>query len=253
MALEFWRAPADPSVYSWLEPEAEPIERYVTEIRDKTGVRVTPTHVIGKAAALAIRDRPEVNAIIRRGRIYLRDGVDVFFQVAFEAGENLAGAVIRNADQKNVVDIARELADWAERIRSNKDAETQRASELLGRLPPPLLRVALKLGESLTYDFGLDLSRLGIPYDAFGSCMVTSVAGFGIGIANAPLVPPSRVPFVLTVGAIQEKVLAVDGAPAVRRILPIGITFDHRLLDGYQAGKLGDRFMQCLKNPNSEL
>jgi pyruvate dehydrogenase E2 component (dihydrolipoamide acetyltransferase) len=253
VSLQAWRAPSDPSVYATLVVEADPIEKYVALLREQSGLRVTPTHVVGKAMAIAMRERPDVNAIIRRGRIYVRDTIDVFFQVAFEDGENLAGGLIRRADEKSVLEIAQELAAEAEGIRRGQHAQSQRATALLSQLSPALLRWALALGETLTYDFDLDLGRFGIPYDGFGSCMLTNVASFGVKLAHAPLVPPTRVPFVLTMGVIHEAVVARDGVPAVRRVLPIGVTFDHRLLDGYQAGKLADRFLSVLTQPEREL
>jgi len=253
MALHAWTRPSDPTVYGVIDLDAGPLQRFVADLRDTSGERVTLTHVVGKAVALAISERPEVNAIIRRGRLYVRRSIDVFFQVAFEGGENLAGAKVADADRKSVVDIARELGARAERIRTHKDEPTQRSAQRLSRLPPALLRGGMRLGELLTYDFDLNLSRLGVPYDAFGSCMVTNVAGYGLTLGWAPLFPPARVPIVLTIGAVHDAPAAVDGRVEVRPMLSIGVSFDHRLLDGYQAGTMAKRFREVLANPAAEL
>ena len=134
----------------------------------------------------------------------MRDSIDVFFQVAFEGGENLAGTKITDADHKSIVDIARELSERVDRLRSKKDEPTQQSARRLSALPAPLLKLMMRLGETLSYDMDLDLSRLGVPYDAFGSCMVTSVAGYGLSVGFAPLFPPGRVPIVLTVGEVRD-------------------------------------------------
>jgi pyruvate/2-oxoglutarate dehydrogenase complex dihydrolipoamide acyltransferase (E2) component len=105
----------------------------------------------------------------------------------------------------------------------------------------------------LTYDFDLDLSRFGIPYDAFGSCMVTNVAGYGLTLGWAPLFPPARVPIVLTIGAVHEAAAVVAGRVEVRPTLSIGVSFDHRLIDGYQAGRMASRFREVLLRPEAEL
>ncbi len=253
MALHAWKSPADPTVYGVIDIDAGPLSAHIEKLRQETGRRITITHLVGKAVAVAIAERPEVNAIVRRGRLYARDSIDVFFQVAFEGGENLAGAKVDNVDDKSVERIADDLARGAERIRERRDDPTQVSARRLGGLPPALIRTAMKLGETLTYDFDINLSRLGVPYDAFGSAMVTSVAGFGLTSGHAPLFPPSRVPIVLTVGAVHDAPAVLDGRVVARPTLTIGASFDHRILDGYQAGRLAKRFSEALENPDKEL
>ncbi|MBI3206557.1 MAG: 2-oxo acid dehydrogenase subunit E2 [Myxococcales bacterium] len=253
MAVHAWDPPRDPTVYGVIDVDATNALAFVEKIRGQTGAKVTLTHLVGKAAASAIAARPEVNAIIRRGRIYVRDTVDIFFQVAFEGGENLAGAKVSQVDRKTVIEVASELAERAERIRVKKDHPTQETARRMAQLPPALVRFAMQLGERLTYDYDLNLSRLGVPYDAFGSAMVTSVAGFGLTVGQAPLFPPSRTPICLTVGAVRDAPTAVDGRVEVRPVLSIGASFDHRVADGYQAGRMAKRFKEVLENPEKEL
>ena len=95
IALHTWRGAADPTVYGTIEFDMGNAQRYLAAVREKTGAKVTVTHLIGKAVAIAIAERPEVNAVIRRGRhVYLRDTIDVFFQVAMDGGEDLSGAKV---------------------------------------------------------------------------------------------------------------------------------------------------------------
>ena len=253
MAIHAWNAPRDPTVYGVLDVDAENAMAYVERQRAESGQRVTLTHVIGKAVAVAIAERPEVNAIVRRGRLYVRDSIDVFFQVAFDEGENLAGAKLTGVDRMRVPEIAEALGRRAERIRTKKDDPTQKSASMLSRLPPLAMRIAMRAAERLTYDIGLNLSSVGAPYDAFGSAMITNVAGFGLTVGQAPLFPPSRTPVVLTVGAVREAPMAVDGKVVVRPVLTIGAAFDHRVLDGYQAGRMAKRFREVLSDPEKEL
>ncbi|GMV12423.1 MAG: 2-oxo acid dehydrogenase subunit E2 [Polyangiaceae bacterium] len=253
MAVHAWGPPRDPTVYGIIDVDATRALAFVEKVRDESGVKVTLTHLVGKAVAAAIASRPEVNAIIRRGRIYVRDTVDIFFQVAFEGGENLAGTKVSRVDEKSLVELASELSTRAERIRVKKDHPTQETARLMARLPPALVRVAMQAGERLTYDFDLNLSKLGVPYDAFGSAMVTSVAGFGLTVGQAPLFPPSRTPICLTVGAVRDAPAALEGRVVVRPTLSIGASFDHRVADGYQAGLMAKRFKEVLENPEKEL
>lgn len=250
ISLHTWSAPRDPTVYGSLELDATAALEYVRAQSERTGVKVTLTHLVGKAIANAIAARPEVNAVVRRGRtIYERDSVDVFFQVAFDGGEDLSGAKIDGAADKSVVEIARELGERAAQIRAHRDQRLTQKRALIARLPTSLRGLALRGAEYLSYDLGLDLSRLGIPYDAFGSAMVTNVGMFGLPQGFAPLVPFSRAPIVLTVGAVEQRPRVVGDAVQVRPVLPIGATLDHRLLDGFQAGQIARRFRQILEDP----
>jgi pyruvate dehydrogenase E2 component (dihydrolipoamide acetyltransferase) len=54
-------------------------------------------------------------------------------------------------------------------------------------------------------------------------------------------------------GAIRDAPGVVDGRVVVRPTLTIGAAFDHRLLDGYQAGRMAKRFHEVLENPDREL
>src|SRR5688572_14173976 len=110
ISLDAWSAPNDPTIYGMVEIDAHNALEYCKAQSDASSVKVTITHLIGKAVAEAIALRPDVNAVVRRGRyVYERDSVDVFFHVAFDEGENLGGAKVEAADKKSVIDIAREL------------------------------------------------------------------------------------------------------------------------------------------------
>jgi pyruvate/2-oxoglutarate dehydrogenase complex dihydrolipoamide acyltransferase (E2) component len=111
----------------------------------------------------------------------------------------------------------------------------------------------MRISEYLTYDLGLDLRKVGIPYDSFGSVMVTNVGMFGLPLGFAPLLPFSRTPMLLTLGAVHDAARVIDGAVRVRPVLPIGATFDHRLLDGYQAARLAQRFTEITGDPERPL
>lgn len=252
LALNAWGTPTDPKVYGTLEIDAAEAVTYVQSLRREGGPRVTVTHLVGHAVALALRERPDANAILRLGSLYRRETVDVYFQVAFEGGEDLNGHKVVSADQKDVLAIARELEDGARAVRERR-ANAVKSAKSFGGLPPMLLGLAMKLGTFAHYDLGLDMTPLGVPWDGFGSVMVTNVGSFGLATGLAPLVPFSRCPIVLLIGEIHERPVVRDGAIVARPILPIGVTFDHRIIDGYQASKLARRFTQILENPGQTL
>ena len=252
LAVSAWAAPKDPTVYGIVEIDATETLSFLEELRARSGVKVTVTHLVGHAVARAIRARPEVNAIIRFGNLYQRETVDVFFQVAFEGGENLAGHKVERADEKSVVDIARELGEGAGKVRSGQ-AENVKTSKKFRAIPAPLLGLIMKATTFATYDLGLDLTALGVPFDGFGSVMVTNVGGFGLSVGFPPIVPFARCPILLLVGEIQQRAVVKDGVVVARPVLPRGVTFDHRLLDGYQASVLAKAFRTVMEHPREAL
>lgn len=270
LALGTWGAPSSPAAYGVLDLDCENALSWLARMREATGERATLTHLVGKAAAIAIAAAPETNGFASLGRLMLRETVDVFFQVAFfderketakaHDGEretrrdaNLAGAKIVSADGKSVSDIARELRERAEAIRRRADDPTVRASRMMAKMPGPLRSMMARLGAFLSFDLGWDLSHLGIPFDPFGSCMITNVGVFGIQAAWAPLIPYARTPICITLGAVRDAPTAVGREVVVRKRVSIGVAFDHRVLDGYHAGVMSRRFEEIFADPAAVL
>src|SRR5215216_6001744 len=92
VALSSWKRSDDPSIHGWIDVDASALSRHLSDLREATGVRVTVTHLVGKAVAMAFADSPDCNAIASLGRMKRRDSVDVFFSVAGGDGKNLSGA-----------------------------------------------------------------------------------------------------------------------------------------------------------------
>jgi len=236
-------------VYAVLEVPMRGSLAYLERVRNETGVRVTVTHLVARAVALAIRQYPQLNGIVSRGRVMLRDTVDVFLQVATEGGSDLSGIKVSRADEKSVVEIARECEARVERLRQRRDRQVERTKSMLDRIPVRFLGPMMRAIAYLIYDRDLDLTRFGIVKDEFGSVMVTNVGTFGLSQAHAPLVPFSRTPVVLLVGEIQEKPVAEAGRVVIRPMMAIGVTFDHRFMDGYQGGAMAQLFRAYLEDP----
>src|SRR6266436_1256733 len=211
VATQAWRPPQDPSVYAHLDIPMRSALAYVERLREETGVRVTVTHLVARGVALALRQYPQLNGIVARGRIMLRDTVDIFLQVAIDGGRELSGIKLARVDEKSVLEIAREMEARVDRLRQRRDRQVERTKSLLDRIPVPLLGPVVRTLSYLTYDLDLDLTRFDVVKDGFGSAMVTNVGTFGLAQAYAPLVPFSRVPVVLLVGEVQDKPVAEAG------------------------------------------
>jgi hypothetical protein len=179
--------------------------------------------------------------------------VDVYCQVATDGGNDLSGVKVRNAELKAISEVAAELEDSVRRVQERRDAGSERTKQTVLGVPSRLLGPLLRVVEYLTYERLFDLSRLGIAFDQFGSAMVSNVGSFGIANGLAPLVPATRVPVVLLLGEVADRPVARDGRVDVAPCMTIGCTFDHRVIDGYQAGKMARVVRHCLENPFVEL
>lgn len=176
-------------------------------IEKKTGVRVSPTDIIVKAASVALAEFPGVNAHIDGDTITLFDDVHIGLAVSL-GDEGLIVPVIKNIQAKGLGEIAKDRQDLATRARAGK------------------------LG-------GGDISG--------GTFTVSSLGNYGIQSFN-PIINPPQVA-ILGVGAITDTVVAKDGAPAIRPMMGLSLSFDHRAIDGAPAAAFLARLREILETP----
>jgi len=241
----------DPQFFGDLELDAGPLLSFIEEARQSDGVHLTMTHLVGKAVAHGLAEVPELRIRLAHGREYDRDSVDVFFIVTTGSGQELTGVKVHGADRKSAVDIARELNSRCGAIEAGDDPELGRGKALLTMLPPGLLRMALHVGAWLTSDLNLDLSRLGMPRQAFGGAMITSVGMWGVGHAYSPLAHYYRVPVLVLVGAVRKSPAVADDKLVIRPMLTVTATFDHRFVDGFHAAQFAAAVRSYCESPAS--
>ncbi|MEA2452896.1 MAG: hypothetical protein QOG04_1606 [Actinomycetota bacterium] len=244
-----WGHPNDPQMYGDLEIDATAALAFIDQTRDASGAKVTVTHLAGKAIAHALGQNPDLNVRMYRGHFIQRETVDIFFIVSTDAGSELSGVKIERADQKSVVEIAAELAGRAGRIRNDEDVEFGKTKSMLDRTPRKLLGVSMRVAAWLTADRDLDMKNQGLPRQAFGSAMVSSVGMFGIQHAYAPLSPYYRIPFLILVGEVAMKPTVIDNNVVARPMVTITATMDHRYLDGFHASRLSKSTREYLADP----
>jgi len=177
-------------------------ERHKAEVQARHGLALTYLPFITRAAAQALRAHPIVNASIEGSNVIYHNEINIGIAVALEGG--LIVPVIRNADEKNVLELQRAIVDLAGRARSRQ----LKPDEVQG-----------------------------------GTFSITNFGGYGSLLAT-PIINQPQVA-ILGVGAVEKTPVVVDeDAIAIRSICLIGLTFDHRLLDG----ALADQFMSKLKS-----
>ncbi len=166
----------------------------------KQGVKLTFTAFIVQATLAALKAFPIVNASFTDQGIVMKRDLNIGIAVAIDDG--LIVPVIKHADEKSLLGIARSVNDLATRAREK-------------HLQPD--EVA---GGTFTIT----------NYGVFGSL-------FGTPVINQPQSA------ILGVGAIQKRAVVINDAIAIRPMIYLALTFDHRLLDG----AIGDQFTQKLK------
>jgi pyruvate/2-oxoglutarate dehydrogenase complex dihydrolipoamide acyltransferase (E2) component len=250
LAIASWSAPKEGNIYGKLTIDATNAEAYIEEMRQKSGEKITITHLVGKACAQALKQEPSLNGRITFGRFVPHETVDVAFLVATDGGKDLAKAKVENADQKSVAEIARELRESVERLRAGKDEAFEKSKGPLKMLPTWAIKPIVSLTGYLTGSLGVNMKGLGLEAFPFGSCIVTSVGMLGVDEGFAPPTPWAHVPVYVLVGAIKEQPAVVDGQIVPRPMLTITATIDHRFIDGFQGGTLAKVVREVLENPH---
>ena len=249
MAAAMWSHPRDPTIYGSLDIDMTAVLELLRVWRERTGQKVTVTHVVAYAIAQAFARHPHLNAKVRLwGKLERRKSVDLFVSVATGQGQDLSGARIDHADRLSIAGLLEAIASRAGGIRQGQDKSFERSRGLFRVLPWWLLRPLLRLVDWATNELHLHLPSLGMPRDAFGTAVVTNVGMFGIDTAFAPFLPLGRCPLLVLVTEVRERPWVVDGKLEVRKVLRLCATFDHRIVDGYSAGVLAREVREAIEH-----
>ncbi|MEI6059183.1 MAG: dihydrolipoamide acetyltransferase family protein [Bacteroidota bacterium] len=202
-----------PHVTSFIEVDVTNIVRWREKVKDsflkREGEKLTFTPLFVEAAAKALREFPNVNASIDGYKIIQRKAINIGMAAALPDG-NLIVPVIKNADQKNLLGIVKDVNDLADRSRKNK----LNPDDISG-------------GTFTITNFGSFDSLTGVPV-----INQPQVAILGIGTIK-------KRPWVLE---------TADGdVIAIRHICMLSLSYDHRLVDGALAGKFIKRIQQLLE------
>lgn len=169
------------------------------------GIKVTPLAFIIKACCQALKEYPTVNASLDPAakKFFLKRYFHI--GVAVDTPDGLVVPVIRNADQKGVWELSREVSELADKARNRKLS----VNEMQG-----------------------------------GSFSVTSLGAIG-GTGFTPIINAPEVA-ILGVGRLAVRP-QWDGSQFVpRKMLPLSLSYDHRAINGAEAGRFVARLGQLL-------
>ncbi|HPT82401.1 MAG TPA: dihydrolipoamide acetyltransferase family protein [Limnochordia bacterium] len=178
-------------------------------LAEQEDARLTYMPFIIKAAVLALREFPLFNASFsaETEEIILKKYYNM--GIAVDTPDGLLVPVIKNADQKGLLQIARELQTLAEKARER----TLSLEEIQG-----------------------------------GTFTLTNYGAVG-ALAGVPVIKHPEAA-ILGIGSITRRpVAAEDNQIAIRQILPVTLSFDHRFIDGGSAGRFIKRLRAYLEQP----
>lgn len=177
--------------------DLETFRKSLAKEAEQRGVRLTPLVFLMKAVVATLKVFPEVNASLESNgeRLILKKYFNI--GVAVDTPNGLVVPVIRDVDQKGLLDLAEELSMTAGRAREGKLA----------------------------------------PADMQGGCFSISSLG---GIGGSHFTPIVNAPEVAILGVGRAKMQPVyqhDGDFRPGLILPLALSYDHRVIDGAQGAR----------------
>ncbi|WP_449620345.1 dihydrolipoamide acetyltransferase family protein [Robertmurraya sp. Marseille-Q9965] len=179
------------------------------EFKAKEGFNLTFFAFFVKAVAQALKEFPQMNSMWAGDKIVQKKDINISIAVATE--DALFVPVIKAADEKTIKGIAREITEYASKVRSGK----------------------------LT---GEDMQG--------GTFTVNNTGSFGsvqsMGIINYPQAA------ILQVESIVKRPVVINGMIAVRDMVNLCLSLDHRVLDGLVCGRFLQRVKEILENTNKD-
>jgi len=188
--------------------ELEAFRKSQADEAKKSGIKFTMLGFLMKAAVVALKQYPEFNASLSADGESLVLKQYYHIGIAVDTPNGLVVPVIRDADKKGLLEIAKELGAVSERMRAGRIA----------------------------------------PADLQGGCFSISSLG---GIGGTLFTPIINAPEVAILGVGKAVVKGVwDGEKfAPRLLLPLSLSYDHRVIDGAQ----GARFISYLAGVLSDI
>jgi len=204
-----------PHVFQFDESDITGIEDYMEKNKEKAeeaGGHLTITAILVKIAAGALRQFPKFNASIdiEKEEMILKKYVHI--GVAVDTEKGLLVPVIRDADQKTIIDISKEITELAEKARAGKLS----AEEMKG-----------------------------------GSFTISNLGGIG-GTNFTPIVNHPQVA-ILGVSRAKKQPVYIEENLEPRDILPLSLSYDHRMIDGAEGVRFLNWISRALEDPYKAL
>jgi len=208
-----------PHVTSFIDADVTRLVNWRNANKDKffatEGQKLTLTPIFIDAVARALYEFPMVNISVDGTNIIKRKNINIGMATALPDG-NLIVPVIKNANEKNLTGLAKAVNDLAERARSNK----LKPDEITG-----------------------------------GTFTITNFGSYN-NLAGTPIINQPQAAILGT--GVVRKTPAVIETPdgdmiAIRQIMILSLSYDHRVIDGALAGKFLHKIKETLENYSPDI
>ncbi len=208
--------------------------REIVNTLRQQGMKCTYTHVVARAAALALSRHPELNRLLLRNRYVYLDSVDIGLSVSGELDLTVPLTfVLPNADKKSLPQLS---AEFIKRVPEVRSRDLERA-ELLRKLALvfwfPWMRRAL---------LRIMFSRLSTIKERNGTFHIACQPHLSHGI---PFKSPTRA--ALTFAKVEDRVVVKDGQPAVRLMATMSFSGHNDTWNGNTAAILLNEIKKILE------
>jgi hypothetical protein len=204
---------------------------------------VTYFHLVLRSVALCLAERPQLNRFVTGGRLWQRDGVWMSFSAkrAFSDEAPIFTLKRRMDRDTSLADLVDAVHDRLGAGRRGERSTSDNEMDLLLRLPPPLVRVALRLARGADA-LGL-LPRGMIDADPlFTSAFIANLGSVGLASGYHHLWEWGNCGAFGVIGAIAP-------GPDGRRRVDIKWSYDERVEDGFNAARGLDLVRERLEQP----
>ncbi|MED3624403.1 dihydrolipoamide acetyltransferase family protein [Neobacillus thermocopriae] len=199
-----------PHAWTMVEVDATNLVEYRNSVKDefkkKEGFNLTFFAFFVKAVAQALKEFPQINSMWAGDKIIQKKEINISIAVATD--DALFVPVIKNADEKTIKGIAREISELANKVRSGK----LRPEDMQG-----------------------------------GTITVNNTGSFGsiqsMGIINYP-----QAAIIQVESIVKRPVVMNNGMIAVRDMVNLCMSLDHRVLDGLVCGRFLARVKEIIEN-----
>jgi 2-oxoglutarate dehydrogenase E2 component (dihydrolipoamide succinyltransferase) len=208
-----------PHVTSFIDADVTRLVNWRNSVKDKfyasEGQKLTLTPIFIDVIARALHEFPMVNISVDGDNIIRKKQINIGMAAALPDG-NLIVPVIKNANEKNLTGLAKTVNDLAARARANK----LKPEEIIG-----------------------------------GTFTITNYGTYN-NLAGTPIINQPQAA-ILGTGVIK-KMPAVIETPegdviAIRQIIIISLSYDHRVIDGALAGRFLSRIKEILENYSPDI
>lgn len=241
----------DADVYINKKIDVTELVKYMQE-KKKKDPDITYFHALSMACAKVVFNRPRLNRYIINHQCYQRDDVSLSFvaKVNFEDDAKEFLSVLKIEATDNIDDIKNKIKDKVDKVRNNKQNDTDNTVDLLDKLPKPILGMLVPIikwmdhhdllsknfNDNLIYNSTAILSNLG---SIKCGAIYHNITDFG---SNSILI---------TFGDIHKEAIVVNDKIEIRDVIDIGVTLDERIADGVYMAKAVNLFEHILKNPQT--